>query len=71
MPSSINRMALHRARKKRGLRYLGIELRETEISELVRRGLVVEEDRNNGTAIRDALYRFFDMHLHTRHGAVQ
>ena len=70
MPSSINRMALHRARKKRGLRYLGIELRETEISELGRRGLVVEQDRNNGTAIRDALYRFFDKNLTVHEGSL-
>jgi hypothetical protein len=64
-------MSLHRARRKRGLRYVGIEVRNTEVSELVRRGLVTEQDCNDCTAIRDAIYRFFDTHLSTRHGAAQ
>jgi len=71
MTSSSHRMTLHRARRRRGLRYIGLEVRDTEISELVRRGLVAEQDSNDCTAIRDAIYRFFDMHLSTRHGAVQ
>lgn len=71
MTSSSHRMTLHRARQKRGLRYIGLEVRDTEISELVRRGLVAEQDRNDCTAIRDAIYRFFDTHLSTRHGAAQ
>ncbi len=71
MSTSGSRMSRYRARRKRGLRYVGIEVRNTEVSELVRRGLVAEQDRNDCTAIRDAIYRFFDTHLSTRHGAAQ
>jgi len=63
-------MALLRARHKCGLRYVGIEVRETEVSELVIRGFLAEEDRNTTLAIRDGLHRFLDAYLVKPHGAV-
>ena len=63
MARSSDRMALLRARRKRGLRYVGIELRDSEVSELVKRGFLAEEDRNAALAIRDGLHRFLDSSL--------
>ena len=63
MSCSGQRMALLRARRKRGLRYVGIEFRDTEVSELDGRGFLTEEDRNATPAIRDALHRFLDSSL--------
>jgi len=63
MSRSNNRMALLRARRKNGLRYVGIEVRETEVSELVRRGFMTEESRKHSVAIRDGIHRFLDSTL--------
>ena len=63
MSCSRDRMALLRARRKRGLRYVGIEVCDAEVSELVRRGFLAEEDRNATRAIRDGLHRFLDLSL--------
>ena len=63
MSRSRDRMALLRARRKRGLRYVGIEVRDAEVSELVRRGFLAEVDRNAARAIRDGLHRFLDSSL--------
>jgi hypothetical protein len=57
------RMRLHRERRRRGLRCLVIELRETEIDALIRMGLLKAEARNNLPAIRHALYDHFDSTL--------
>jgi hypothetical protein len=46
------RMRLHRQRRRLGLRCIVIELRETEIGELVRRGLLTEDARNDRFALR-------------------
>ena len=70
MSRSGQRMALLRARRKRGLRYVGIEVRHTEVSELVRRGFLAEQDRNHSAAIRNGIYRFLDAFLVKPHGAV-
>jgi hypothetical protein len=37
-----------------------IELRETEIDALIRKGLLKSETRNNPTALCEALYAFLD-----------
>ena len=63
MNQSKDRMKLLRMRRKRGLRCVNIEVRETEVLELVRRGLVAEEGRNDLTAIRDGIHRFLDAYL--------
>jgi len=45
--AAAERMRLHRERRRLGLRCLMIELRETEIDALVRRGLLKWETRND------------------------
>ena len=50
------RMRRHRERRRDGMRCLSIELRATEIDELIKRGLLKSETRNDEQAIKDALY---------------
>jgi hypothetical protein len=57
------RMRRHRERRRDGLRCLMIELRETEIDALVRKGWITSETRNDPGAIMDALYAFLDSTL--------
>jgi hypothetical protein len=57
------RMRRHRERQRNGLRCLVIELRETEIDTLIRKGLLKWETRNDRNAIVEALYEFFDCTL--------
>jgi hypothetical protein len=59
------RMRLHRERRRHGLRCVTIELRETEIDELVRRGLLKPETRNDPEAIVGAIYAHLDRTLGT------
>jgi hypothetical protein len=54
--SASERMRAHRQRRAAGLRCVTIELRETEISELVRRKLLAADARNDPNAVRTALY---------------
>jgi hypothetical protein len=54
------RMRLHRERRRNGMRCLTIELRETEIDALMRKGLLKPEMRNDPNAIYEALYAFLD-----------
>jgi hypothetical protein len=54
------RMARHRLRRKRGLRSLAIDILETEINALIRRGRLAPESRGDLVAVRRALYRFFN-----------
>jgi hypothetical protein len=53
-------MRRHRERRRRGMRCLRVELRETEIDELVRRGLLTEDARNDPAAVRNAVHSHFD-----------
>jgi hypothetical protein len=57
------RMRLHRERRRRGLRCLRIELRETDVDALIRRGLLAQETRNDTSAILKALYGHFNRTL--------
>ena len=57
------RMRLHRERRRLGLRCLTIEVRETEIDALIRKGLLKSETRNNPSAVSEALYEFLDRTL--------
>jgi hypothetical protein len=59
-------MRLHRERRRQGLRCLMIELRETEVSELIERGFLRSEDQNEPEALRKALYRSLDRAVATR-----
>ena len=61
--AAAKRMRLHRERRSKGLRCLTIELRETEVDVLIRKGLLKPETRNNPKAVRGALYEFFDRTL--------
>jgi hypothetical protein len=51
--AAAERMRAHRERRRQGLRCLIIELRETEIDALIRKGLLKAETRNNPTALSE------------------
>ena len=57
------RMRLHRQRRRRGLRCLMVELRETEVDALIRGGLLEHETRNDRNAVLKALYGHFSRTL--------
>ena len=57
------RMRNYRERRKAGMRCLTIELRETEIDALIRKGFLRVDARNELQAIADALYAHFDQAL--------
>jgi hypothetical protein len=54
------RMRNHRERRKAGMRCFNVELRETEIDALIRKGFLKADARNDTQAIIDALYSYFD-----------
>lgn len=54
------RMRAHRSRRQAGLRCLTIELRETEVAELIRRKLLDASARHDLRAIRSAIHRHLD-----------
>jgi hypothetical protein len=58
--AAAERMRRHRQRRRDGLRCLIIELRETEIDDLIRKGLLKSETRNDLNAIIEALYAHLD-----------
>jgi hypothetical protein len=61
-PAAI-RMRLYRDRRRKDLRCVTIEVRETEIDELIRRGFLKSETRNDRSAIIKALYSHLDRTL--------
>jgi hypothetical protein len=61
--AAAERMRRHRERRSLGLRCLTIQLLETEIAALIRKGLLNVETRNDPNAVRGALYDFFDRTL--------
>jgi len=58
-----HRMARHRDRRRKGLKCFTIELRETEIDLLIRRGRLAGGSRADLAAVRKALHGFLDDHL--------
>jgi len=54
------RMRRHRERRRDGMRCLRVELRDTEIDALVRKGLLKPETRHDQNAIADALYDYLE-----------
>ena len=58
--TAAERMRLHRKRRRQGLRCLTIELRETEIDALIRKGLLKAETRNDPSTVSEALYVHLD-----------
>ena len=63
LTSAAMRMRLYRDRRRKKLRCLTIELRETEIDTLIRNGYLNREMRNDQIAIRDAVHKFLDQTL--------
>jgi hypothetical protein len=62
---STGELGMRRSRERRrdGLRCLRVELRETEIDALIRKGMLESETRNDTNAVIRALYAFFDRTL--------
>jgi len=58
--AAAERMRRHRERRRKGLRCLMIQLRETEIDALIGSGLLKPEMRNDPRAVRKAFYSFLD-----------
>ena len=56
-------MRRYRERRRKGLRCLLIQLRETEVDALIRQGLLRLETRNDLSAVRKAFYTFLDSTL--------
>jgi hypothetical protein len=56
-------MRRHRERRRDGLRCLTIEVRETEIDALIRKGLLRAEMRNDQNAVSEAPYAYLDRTL--------
>jgi hypothetical protein len=61
--ASALRMRRHRERRRDGLRCMTIELRETEITALIRKGLLKEDVRGDLLAVKTAFYGFLDRTL--------
>jgi hypothetical protein len=61
--AAAERMRLHRERQRQGLRCLMIELRETEIDTLIRRGMLKADARNDPDAVCKALYAHLESTL--------
>jgi hypothetical protein len=58
-------MRAHRKLRQVGLRCVVVQLRETEIDVLIRKGLLQADARNDVYAVRDALHVHFDRTLGT------
>jgi hypothetical protein len=58
-----SRIRLHRARKGAGLRCLTLEVRETEIVALIRKGLLRPYSQYDSKAIQAAICALLDRHL--------
>ena len=63
--AAAQRMRAHRQRRREGLRCVVVQLRETEIDELIRKGLLQADARNDVYAVRNALHAHFDRTLGT------
>jgi hypothetical protein len=57
------RMRRHRERRRDGLRCMTIELRETEVTALIRKRLLKEDARDDLRAVKTAFYGFLDQTL--------
>ena len=63
LSAAAKRMRNHRERRRRRLRCVTVQVREREIDVLIRRGLMKADARNDVFALRDALYRHFEVTL--------
>jgi hypothetical protein len=57
------RMRRHRERWRDGLRCMTIELREAEVTALIRKDFLKDDARNDHRAVLSALYGFLDRTL--------
>jgi hypothetical protein len=63
--AAAERMRAHRKRRRAGLRCVVVQLRETEIDVLIRKGLLKADARNDLYEVRNALHEHFDRTLGT------
>jgi hypothetical protein len=63
LSAAAERMRNHRERRRKGHRCVTIELRETEVDVLIRRGLLKPDARRDCHAICNALYCHFEATL--------
>ena len=61
--AAAERMRRHRQRRRDGFRCLMIELRETEIDSLIRKGLLPPGNRHDYGSVQLAFYAFLDRAL--------
>jgi len=61
--SAAERMRAHRDRRKDGLRCVMIQLFEEEVDNLIRKGLLNADARNNKYAVCEALHKHLDLTL--------
>ena len=59
-------MRLHRKRRRRGLRHVGIQLHVTEIEALVRKGYLPPDEREDTWALQIAVSELLDHVLNDR-----
>ncbi len=57
------RMRRHRERRRDGLRCVMLEIRDSEVEVLVRKGMLKADTRNDPHAIEMALYQFLERTL--------
>ena len=57
------RMRLHRERRRRGLRSVTIEVRDSEVHTLVARRLLAPEEQGDRRALRRAIHKLLDVTL--------
>jgi hypothetical protein len=58
--ASALRMRQHRERRRKRMRCLTIELRDSEIEEVIRRKRLSPEDRNDPGALRRTVHQYLD-----------
>ena len=60
LTAAADRMRRHRQRRRDGLRCFIIELRETEVDVLIKKGLLPAENRQDYASVQSAFYAFLD-----------
>ena len=63
MSKSNQRTRLYRLRRKQGLRCVTIEIRDEEVRQMIKRGMIKREEVSSCIAIRNALHDFLDKHF--------
>lgn len=61
--AAAERMRRTRKRRRDGLRFVGIDVRDSEVAALVRRGLLAEAERDDPGAIAEAVCELLDFIL--------